>query len=98
MGNGGGIMSVPKEHRKFCAIPVENEGDMNWDDLLQDRPIRFNDKNPSVNAVGTKFIVKYDGRNRKPYCLYGYDTYTYEQAKAISLNPESEWYIANPDA
>ena len=84
----------PPEYRKYCAIPVSELDNINWDDLLcyDNQPHRYNNTNPAVQSEATKFMVKYDGREPKPYCLYGYTAYTYEEAKAIVSDPESPWY------
>jgi len=70
---------------------------MEWDDLIQDHPIRYNDKNPDIQAVATSFMVKYDGRKPKPSCLAPYTDYSYAEAGAIAADPTSPWHQATPN-
>lgn len=86
-------MSVPKEHRKYYPVPIEKLDSIDWDQTLDPGPLRWNDMNPAVNAERTKFMVRCDGRERKPYCLYGITGYTHAEAWAGASDPESEWYI-----
>lgn len=83
-------MSCPKEHRRYCGVPVEDEPKMVWSELISNRPKRFQEGD-------THFMVKYDGRLDKPACLEDYNDYSYPEAKAIGLDPESPWYDPGPD-
>lgn len=79
------LSGVPIENRRFCGVPFADEANMNWDELLQDRPLF-----PSND--GTAFMVKYDDRQPKPACLAPYDDVSYAEAVAIGNDPTSIWH------
>lgn len=76
---------VPSEFRRYCAIPIANEPDIVWDEIISNFPSRFsNDKQ--------KFVVKYDSRNPKPACLEPYNDYSFDEAKVIGATPGTDYY------
>jgi len=77
------IMS--QEEKKYVIIDAADVAGINFDDVMETSAdtLRWNNDN-------TKTFVKY--RGNKPYCLYGKDTYSESEIKAILNDPNGEWY------
>jgi hypothetical protein len=70
--------------RRVCVVPSAKVSEVDFSKVLETNPQRL-----IWNTSKTETFVKFDGD--KPRCLYGMETYTLSQWKAILNDPDGEW-------